>query len=402
VRMSVTTSGVTTVALHRLTMVPEDDGVMVGRPDTGSYALFPAEGAETLRRLDAGETVESVAAWYERTYGAPLDFDDFLEALDDLGFRRADGDPEPSTGPVRWQRLGRWVFSWPAWCLYAIVTAAGIVTMIRQPDLRPSYRDLFFTTHLSLIPLTLTFTQIPCILLHEGFHALAGRRLGLPSKLRVGRRLYYLVAETRLDSLLSVPRRKRYLPFVAGTLADIVLISILTMLTSLLRGTGIAGWIPSLLLAIAFTCVMRMVWQLMFYLETDLYYVVATALRCSDLQNATRFHLRTRIRAWLRRPPPVTDADWTDRDRAMARWYAPVFVAGYGFSLGSLVWAGIPTTVHFWTLILRRFQGTSTPTEGILDAVTFIGLSAIQIGLLVYVAVRDRRAAQRTASLQGA
>src|SRR5690242_13643630 len=94
---------VTTVRLHRLTMVPEDDGVMVGRPDTASYALFPEEGAEALRMLDGGTPLGEVAAWYERTCGETLDVDDFLAVLDDLGFLTDDGEPPPPTAPVRWQ-----------------------------------------------------------------------------------------------------------------------------------------------------------------------------------------------------------------------------------------------------------------------------------------------------------
>lgn len=77
--MSVTAPGGTTVRLHRLTMVTEDDGVTVGRPDTGSYAVFPEDGAEALRLLDAGVPLPSVAAWYEQAYGSTLDVDDFLE-----------------------------------------------------------------------------------------------------------------------------------------------------------------------------------------------------------------------------------------------------------------------------------------------------------------------------------
>jgi hypothetical protein len=382
-----------TVRLHRLTMVTEDEGVTVGRPDIGSYAVFPAEGAQALRMLDSGVTVGGVAQWYEQTCGEPLDVDDFLAALDDLQFVRADGDVgTPPAGPVRWQRLGRWTFSWPAWLCYTALIVAAAVAMAREPALRPSYHHIFFTTYLSLIPIALTVAQIPTILVHEGYHALAGRRLGLPSTLGIGRRFYYLVAETRLDSLLSVPRRKRYLPFLAGMLADAVLCSVLTLAAILLEGHGIPAWIPALCLAVAFTCVMRLLWQFMFYLETDLYYVMANALRCSDLQNATRFYLRGRFRQALHRAPPHTDADWSDRDRAVARRYAPVLVAGYGFSLFSLAWAGIPTVVHFWSLIIHRFQGPQTPTDGILDAVSFIVLSSLQWGLVGYVAVRDRRA----------
>jgi hypothetical protein len=150
---------------------------------------------------------------------------------------------------------------------------------------------------------------------------------------------------------------------------------------------------------VAFTLVLRLLWQLMLYLETDLYYVVAAALRCADLQNATRFYIRARLRRLLRRTPPRTDTDWSDRDQAMARWYAPLLIAGYGFSLGSLAWAGIPTAVHFWSLIIDRFAGSQTPTAGILDALSFVALTLLQLGLTAYVIVRDRRA--RKISTQG-
>jgi hypothetical protein len=398
--MTVTASGDTTVLLHRLTMVPEDEGVMVGRPDTASYAVFPEEGAEALRMLDAGRPLSEVAGWYEQTCGERLDIEDFLAALADLGFLREEGEEEPPPARIRWQRLGRWTFSWPAWLCYGALTAAALVEMVRQRSLRPSYHDVFFTDHLALIPITLTLVQIPCILVHEGFHALSGRRLGLPSTLTISRRLYYLVAETRLDSLFSVPRRQRYLPFLAGMLADTVLISGLTLLAVALRGHGVPAWCPALCLAVMFTCVMRMIWQFMFYLQTDLYFVMTNALRCSDLQNATRFYLRLRFRQLRHRTPPVPDAEWSERDRAMTRVYAPFLVAGYGFSLGSLAWAGIPTTVHFVSLIMDRFSGPGTPVTGILDAVSFIGLTSLQFGLLFYVTVRDRRALKT--STQGA
>jgi len=402
--MSVTASGAgtTTVRLHRLTMVPEDDGVMVGRPDIGSYALFPPEGAETLRRLDTGAPVAEVAAWYEREYGDPLDFDDFLEIIDDLQFVLADGEEAPPPPRIRWQRLGRWAFSTPAMAGYAALIGATVVEMVRKPGLRPSFHHLFFTTHLSLIPILLTAALIPSILWHEAFHALAGRRLGLPSTLSISRRFYYLVAETKLDSLLSVPRRKRYLPFLAGMLADFILISTLTLLGAAMAGPGAAGWIGGLFLAIAFTSVLRLIWQLMFYLQTDLYFVFATALRCADLQNAARFVVKTQVRRLLRREPPRTDDEWTDRDRTMARWYAPLLVLGYGFSLASLLWAGLPATINFWTMIIGRFRSSTTTTEGIVDAVTFIVLTLWQPALLGYVFLRDRRARARTNSPEGA
>lgn len=394
-----------TVSLHRLTMVAEDDGVMVGRPDTGSYAVFPEEGAQALRMFADGAPAEEVTAWFERTYGSPLDLDDFLETLTDLGFLRTDdADDVPAEQPrVRWQLLGRAVFSWPAFCAYGALVGATVAAMVRDPGLRPTYHHVFFTHYVSLIPIIVFAVAIPCIVLHEAFHALAGRRLGLPSTLGLGRRLYYLVAETRLDSLLSVERRKRYLPFCAGILADVILLCGLTLLSAALDGPGIPSWIHKLCLAVAFTCVLRLIWQFLFYLETDIYYVLTTATRCTDLQNATRFRLRTGLRKLLRLKPPVPDTEWSPRDHAVARWYAPLLVAGYGFSLASLLWAGLPTALHFWSTITDRLGGGSdTPVWDLVDAAGFIALSGLQIGLLVHVTLRDRRARSRTTAPQGA
>lgn len=384
----------TRLRIHRLTMVPDVNGIMVGRPDIASYAVFPPEGAQALRMLDSGVSLEAVGDWWAQTCGEALDLDDFHETLQELKFVRPEGEPVTELS-VRWQRLGRAVFSMPAWACYVIVLAAGLTAMFRHPGLRPSYRDLFFTHYLSLIPVALMATSIPCILVHESFHALAGRRLGLPSNLSIGRRLYYIVAETNLDTLFSVPRRRRYLPFLAGMLADGLLVAIFVLIAAELQGRHAPPWLAGLCLLIAFSSVMRLVWQLLFYLETDLYFVMSHALGCSDLQNATRFHIRTQLRKLTRRPMPQPDAEWSDRDRLVARWYAPVIMLGYAFSLGSLVWAGIPTTVRLWSTLVERLW-THTSLESILDAVSFVLLSTLNWGLLAYISRRDRRHARRT------
>lgn len=400
--MSVTTPDHTIVRLHRLTMVPEDDGVMIGRPDIASYALFPEEGAQMLRMLGSGVPIGEAAAWFEEASGTALDVDDFLDTINEFGFLLAEGEQLPPEATVRWRRLARWTFSPAAWVCYALIIAGAVAAMIERPALRPSYHDSFFTSYLVLIPVTVTAVQIPFILLHEAYHSLAGRRLGLNSTLTISRRFFYVVAETRLDTLFSVPRRKRYLPFLAGMLVDIVAICALTLLSLALEGHGIPRWIPLFCLAMSFTCVLRLIWQLMFYLQTDLYFIIINALHCSELQSAARHLVKVRYARLLRRPVPEPEQEWSDRDLAMAPKYAPLLIAGYGFSLGSLVWAGIPTMAHFVTLIVRQFTGVGSSTVGVLDALSFLVLMALQAGLLLYVSVRDRRARKAAATLQGA
>jgi hypothetical protein len=381
-------------------MVPDDDGVVIGRPDTGSYAVFPEEGAQVLRMLAAGTPVTDVAAWYEHEAGEPLEVADFLGALTDLGFLLTDGEAEPVVAPVTWQRLGRWLFSWPSAVCYTALVAAAVAAMILDPGLRPSYGDLFFTSYVSLIPVVTLAVAIPAILLHEACHALAGRRLGLPSRLGISRRFYYIVAETRMDSLLSVPRRHRYLPFLAGVLADVGVTAAFTLLSLALDQRGIPAWCAKLCLTLAFTCVLRLIWQCMLHLETDFYHVLANAFRCTDLQNAARFYLRARIGRLIpvRGSQPGED-QWSKRDRAMARWYAPILAIGYGFSLFSLFWAGIPVSIRLWSTVIDRFKHGAS-AAGLFDAAVFIAMTSLQIGLLIHVTLRDRRARTReTASL---
>jgi hypothetical protein len=283
---------------------------------------------------------------------------------------------------------------------YAAITLAAMVAMARFPYLRPSYRHLFFTRYLSLIPIAMAAATIPLVLLHESFHALAGRRLGLPSTLTIGRRFYYLVGETRLDSLFSVPKRKRYLPFLAGTIIDVVVLSALTLTAGLLHSQGFPSWSYGFCLAIAFALVLRLIWQVQFYLETDFYFVISHAMRCPDLHRAAKFYVKTRVSRLLRRPPPHGDADWSDRDQAFARWYAPLLIIGYGFSLFTLLWAGIPSLIRFAELLVGRFTGSQHPKGGILDALTFAVLMSLQWGLFVYVVVRDRRVRKQQALVQ--
>ena len=51
-------------------------------------------------------------------------------------------------------------------------------------------------------------------------------------------------------------------------------------------------------------------------------------------------------------------------------------------------------------LIIDRFSESQNPTTGILDALSFITLTALQWGLVLYVTVRDRRARARQAAPQ--
>lgn len=391
----------TNVEFHRLTFVPERDDVMVGRPDIDSYAVFPPDGVALLQRLAGGSAPVEAAAWYEASYGQPIDIEDFLATLHDLGFVREAGGPpaedQPSAAHVRFQRLGRAAFSLMAALCYAGLALSCAYLIVIRPELRPRPQNVFFTSSLILVQVAVFVGQIGGIAWHETFHVLAGRRLGIPSRIRVGRRLYFVVVETSLDGLLSVTRGRRYLPFLAGMLADVILFSGLTLAAAATatRG-GPLAWPGRLFLALAYLTLLRLAWQFYLFLRTDLYYVFATLLGCSDLHDASRAYLRNRLWALAGRPERMVDEDaWSARDRSMARWYAPLAIFG-ALALTMVTAVGVLPIVG--QCLVRVVHGLATSrgaTPRFWDAVVFVAFTGFQVGLLIAVSfipwIRGRR-----------
>ncbi|WP_433496540.1 hypothetical protein ACQP1K_16195 [Sphaerimonospora sp. CA-214678] len=379
--------------LHPLVYLEEGDEVTVGRPDIDSYGIFPPDGAEVLRRLEQGTPPREVAAWYEARYRESLDIDDLVASLGELGFvRESDPPGGPADVPPRWRRLGVALFSVPAWICYGLLVAWALIAMARRPDLLPSYRNVFFTDYYSVIQAALFVAAIPQLLLHEGFHALAGRRLGLRSRLRISRRLYFVVLETSLDGLVAVPRRKRYLPIVAGMLADVVVMAALTIAADLTRGTG-GALSPAgrFCLAFAFAVLLRILWQFSLYLRTDLYVLVSTALGCVDLHTTAMRMLRNRVNRLLgRRHRLMDESDWHPVDRRVARWYSWLIVAGYTVSLTTFAVAIVPIVYRMFAGVLGRFTGHGASWPELLDSLVFSGFILGQLVVLAWVAARER------------
>ena len=229
---------------------------------------------------------------------------------------------------------------------------------------------------------------------------LAGRRQGLASRLGIGRRLYFIVFETHLTGLWSLPPRRRYLPFLAGMLADVLFFCTMTIIAAFCYNPAHRYAFPgAFCLAMAFATLLRFIWQFYFYLETDIYYVLTTALHCINLQQTTRRYIANRFFRLLGRPGKIEDETlWSPRDRQIAPWYAPIFLLGYAISLATFLFTLLPIAYQFLVGTLTHLFTATTASTNFWDSGIFLALNTLQLVVLAIVFQRERRQVANLAS----
>ncbi len=378
------------LAFHQLSFAPEGDDVVVGRRDIDSYGVFPPDGAALVRELAAGRPLPDAARWYEDTYGEAVDVDAFVDTLIDLEFLRDADEPVAAAEPVRWQRFARALFSPVAAVLYGMVVAAAIGVSLGDPPSRRGPRHVFFVESFVIVELTIVLGQLPLSGIHELAHLLAGRRLGLRSRIRLSNRFYFVVFETTLDGLVSVPRRQRFLPMLAGMGADLVVMSMFTVAAAALPDGSLASRVC---LALAFSTLPRIVWQGYLFLQTDIYFLLATLLGCIDLHATSRQWLANRWHRARRRTHLVVDErTWHPNDRRAARWYGPLMLCGYGTALVMMALVAAPLAWHLFGGAARTLVGDDDAGTGATwDAAVLFAVSAAHLALAFVLARRDRR-----------
>ncbi|MCX7570774.1 hypothetical protein OS242_12475 [Tumebacillus sp. DT12] len=380
------------IALHPLTFLPDGEGVSIGRFGTDTFALFPEDGAELVRQLQAGLTVGEAARWYKQTYQEDLDMDDFLEILRDLTFLNEEGDAPADGGAVRGHRAGKWAFSPLAWVLYALVIGTAGAFLWSVPELRPARHHVFYSEYSTFVIFGLFLGILPGVLFHETMHMLAGWRLGLPSKLSVGRRMFFLVFESSMPGLAGLPRKERYLPILSGMFGDVLYFSLMVVVAGVtLTQTGELNGFARFCLAVAFTTVLRFIWQFYFHLQTDIYYAIVTALGCVNLQETARQYLRN---FWYRligaSHKCIDPSKWAERDAQVTRWYGPLYAVGYVLFLCMFLFVIVPILYQLLANVVWNLLNGSTVY--IWDSLVVIAVVGVQYGTVGWLFIRERRA----------
>jgi putative peptide zinc metalloprotease protein len=398
----------TTVAVFPFTRQPDQQDVIIGRVETGVFLAVPPEAVELLEQLAQGKSVGEVADLYQEKYGESADLDDFLTIMEEKGIV-APGSQDvtrtavPSPQRVRRyhfsgfsQPLARRLFSRPvlAGCFLLIAVALGMALPNRS--LVGGWRDLYFPDHRIFSWGFLTLAGYAALFVHELAHLVAARALGINSRMGISNRLWYLVAETDLSGLWTVPKEQRYLPMLAGILVDAVSGSLLVfvLFAHSHRWMALSTLCARLVRAMAFTYLMRIVWQFCLFIRTDLYYVIANIFNCRSLLSDTKVFLRNQMARVIPAVRSVDQSAIPVAERRMIRIYSVLFVAGRLWALFLLLSVTVPLFVRYSSSLANAFRtGYSANPYGFVDAALLATyfLLPTTIGFTLWVSGMIRR-----------
>ncbi|HYU34078.1 MAG TPA: hypothetical protein VEW48_18135 [Thermoanaerobaculia bacterium] len=398
------------ISVHPFTRQLENGEMIIGRPETGVFLALPVEAVEVLDQLAAGRTVGEVRDLFQQRHGELLDMADFLSALESKGLVQGpngNGHPGAASIPIRYhftnvpQKLAQALFGGTAFVLYGGLVLAALALVALDPSLLPSQRALYFAEDRTLKTLVLFLISYVTIFNHEMGHLIAARARGVNTRLGISHRLWFLVAESDLTALWSIPKRERYLPLLAGPLVDAVTSALLLLALA----AGHRSWLTlpatarQLAAALCFVLLMRIVWQCFFFVRTDFYYVIANLFNCRNLLNDTAGHLRNWLARSLGRAEPVDQSSIPPAEMRVVRAYSIVWLLGRLLAYGLLFSVSIPFLIHYFTELSRvlrtgwsghEYDFVDTLIMALISVVPFLLGMGLWIGSLVLAWKRRR------------
>lgn len=257
---------------------------------------------------------------------------------------------------------------------YLLLASAGMILFNR--DLFPRYSDLFVFNLMFNNVVALMLVSFFLVILHEFGHVLAVRSEGLPAKIEVGNRLFFVVLETDMSQVWKLPAEKRNKLYLAGMNFDIVAL-FLALLAQIFTTENTLAM--GLLKLVVLNTFIRLIYQAAVFMKTDLYYVIENTTGCYNLMENGRNFL-ARWLPFLSVPETETFAG----EEKFVRRYAGFYLSGILLTLIITAYYYIPQLLFAVNEIM--LPGFMEPITSIRfwDSVVFLLQIVLVLGLLLY------------------
>lgn len=384
--------------LRAITIHEKRKNYIVEEPESGDFYEMPVVCVEAIQLLGENRALGDIEQLLQSKYPSEeVDMIAFANQLLELGLvQEVDGRQIESSRRIddTGQRLmisdkvGKLFFNPFSLALYAVLFVAVIAIFVIRPDLFPHYRDFFVSDWMLVNSVVWLVMSLLVVLFHELGHFLAVRAEGLSSRLGVGHRLFLVVFETDMNAVWRLPARMRYVPYLGGICFDTVLL-FAALMVRLLSGDSLQ-WLSAVMGTVAFYIFITIVYQCLFFMKTDLYYVIENALGTYNLMENSR--------AWLSRYLPFLKEDksvvYGDEEKVV-KGYACFYVAGLAVSLLLFAVYFFPQFIFAFALSLPKL-GEPFTSAAFWDGVFFMAEAGLMGGLLLFSWIRKYAPLQRS------
>lgn len=377
------------ITFYPLDMSQEEGEWIVGRKEIGSFISLPDIGVKAIQLLQSGSHIKEAKNILEKEYGETVEVEEFVETLVEVGFVKKIDDhfiePEHEEIHAYFQNLkeehAQILFSKGAYFVYTTIIVIGGIILGFNPEFFPSFSDFMFIDSYTMVLLTTFVVAWIFVFKHEFYHLAAAKSLGLDAQFRISHRLYFIVAETDITSVWTVPRKKRYRVYIAGIISDLVTISLFIIVLWVFRGSEhiVIRLLETMLLLQSIS----LVWQCLFFMQTDVYYIITNYFNCKNLFGDTRAFLSNVLNKIWKKFSYHDLSAIPEREMRIVKGYSAFFVLGNVVAIAFLLFYVVPNIAK----ILFRVSGEVKTSY---DSVAFLGILCVNVILLIRSVIRQR------------
>lgn len=375
------------LTLHSLHIRKDKKNYIVEDLSSGEFYEMPEIFIDAIEMMNEGIELSKIGAELAGRYpDEEVDMADFVEQLFDLGLvKSVDGVEIPrkerndeGANGFNWisPRVGSFFFNYFTTKLYigAMVLCAGIFVM--RPELWPHYKDIFPFELMMYNILAVLLVTFLLVLIHEFGHVLAVRSEGLPTRIELGHRLVFVVLETDMSRVWTLPPEKRNRLYLAGMYFDgVVLLAALGAKLIFARHQIVMGMAGVIVL----NTIIRIIYQFCIYMKTDFYYVLENKTGCYNLMENGQHFLRQRL-SFL---PGKQANEAFPGEEKLIRPYAVFYLLGVLITLALAAVYSVPQLAFVGTYIFRGLLYHPGSLK-FWDALIFLLQFIIVFGLLFY------------------
>ena len=375
------------VTLYPLNIRKDKKNYIVENIESGEFFEMPAICIDAIGLITKGCNLAEIEDTLKLRYpDEEVDIKCFIHDLLELGLISSlDGkdilrdqlNRKERSGLV-WisPKVGRFFFNKFTSRLYLTTFIASLLIFLLNPNLFPTYKDIFvFELMMNNIFAFLSITFL-LVVVHEIGHVLAVRAEGLPTRIEVGHRLVFVVLETDMSRVWSLPPNKRNRLYLAGMYFDGVILLIGLLGQMLFPANSLVVGMAQM---IVFSTFIRIIFQCCVFMKTDFYYILENETGCYNLmENGQNF-----LKRWLPFLPAVKTSESFEGEDRLVKPFAVFYLIGVGITIAVLVGYNIPLIIHAGILVVPGF---SESVNSILfwDAVVFYLQFVLVLGLLTY------------------